>query len=257
MLHCNGMLLHERGFDFKQVSCASSQPHLLSFLIFFRMLLCADEIGRKPIANSNAGSGNRQNGRMSIFSSTLVGPSAVAGSSSSAAFRRSPALRSYSTTDTEISIDEHSDKEASYSTCTDIWCGSGAFSIYSLSVASIVLLKGYAFLVALVVLYVLGLSHVDLIHTGYVIIFIIFFVSPSMRRDYWRWLVIYTSMSICFLFIWHVAAYRINPSTVNTPPWVVGLIVGPASPPLWYTTFVSNGIILVFSMIQLPQYIDE
>jgi len=121
----------------------------------------------------------------------------------------------------------------------------------------LVLLRGYAFVIALTVLYVLGLSHVDLIHTGYVIIFIVFFVSSDLRRDYWRWLVVYTSLAIGFLFIWHVAAHQINPETENTPPWVVGLVVGPDSSPLWRTTFVSNGIILVFSMIQLPQYIDE
>lgn len=185
---------------------------------------------------------------MSVFSSSLIGQRS-GDRNRPGQVKPQRALRSYSTTETESSAGSSIHGNYRYNTCWDISCGPGPYSLYSLVAAALVLLRGYAFVVALTVLYVLGLSHVDLIHTGYVIIFIVFFVSSSLRRDYWRWLVVYTSLAITFLFIWHVAAHHINPATANTPPWVVGLVVGPNSSPLWRTTFVSNGIILVFSMI--------
>lgn len=64
----------------------------------------------------------------------------------------------------------------------------------------------YSFVVVLVVLYILALSSVDLIQAGFVLFFIVFLVSPNLRRKCWPALVFYTMASTLTLFCWRVVA---------------------------------------------------
>lgn len=110
-----------------------------------------------------------------------------------------------------------------------------------------------SWLAALVVLYVLGLSHVDLVHTVYLLFMMLALVSPTYRRKSWRALVLYASATVLCLMLWHsLAAHVLDKPAL--PRWVVD--VQPSSLPisLWESNFVSHCLVLSFSAIQLYMY---
>ncbi len=66
------------------------------------------------------------------------------------------------------------------------------------------LVQEYAFLVSLLVLYVGGLSKIDLIHSIYMLFFVVFVVFPNVRRTRWRLLVGYSGMVVAAIFVYKV-----------------------------------------------------
>ena len=124
------------------------------------------------------------------------------------------------------------------------------------------LLMGFVFLVVLSVLYVLGLTHVDLIHAAYMLLFVIMFTSPTARQRYWPLLVCYCSLVVATLFSWFVLAPVVAAgsaaagATDSGWPALVGFRVTRASS-LWRTSMVGDTVILLFAAIQVPQYRRE
>lgn len=118
---------------------------------------------------------------------------------------------------------------------------------------------------ALVALYVLSLFHVDLLAAGYLLFFVVFFVNPRVRQQYWRFLVIYSVLSIATLVIWWVMALEDAAAATAIPAWVLGLSPPPQSPPplaslapsLWSSVAVpTNLVIFLLSAAQLPVYLE-
>jgi hypothetical protein len=119
---------------------------------------------------------------------------------------------------------------------------------------------------ALLALYVLGLSHVDCIGAGYMLFFVAFFVNNNLRQRLWRALVVYSALAEATLLLWWILALENHSIASSVPLWVLGLLPPAQSPPpsmsdvpsLWATVSVpSNTIIFVLSALQLPEYLEK
>lgn len=118
--------------------------------------------------------------------------------------------------------------------------------------------SGYASWATLILLYVLGLSHVDLLHAGYVLAFASFTASAKARRKYWRWLVAYAAFVVTVVYVWRMVAVYAPSSWIDAvPPWVLSADVADPSKSLWVTSFTGNVAILVFAVLQTPLYDAE
>ena len=114
-----------------------------------------------------------------------------------------------------------------------------------------------SYVVVLVVLYVLTLGQVDIIHAGYLVMFIVAVVSPLYRRRYWRVLVGYTAFAVAVSLCWHLLAYQVDSATAKVPSWVIVLPAAESrngARPLWSSALLSHTAILALSGIQLAQY---
>ena len=67
-----------------------------------------------------------------------------------------------------------------------------------------VLVMDNARIIVLVLLYVCGMTAVNIMHTGYILFAVFFFLYPSLMIQYWRALVLYTSVATCALFAYQL-----------------------------------------------------
>ena len=114
-----------------------------------------------------------------------------------------------------------------------------------------------SYVVVLVVLYVLTLGQVDIIHAGYLVMFIVAVVSPLYRERYWRVLVCYTALAVTLSLCWHLLAYQVDSATAEVPSWVIVLPAAASKNgalPLWDSALLSHVAILALSGVQLAQY---
>lgn len=136
------------------------------------------------------------------------------------------------------------------------WCSRNNISWFMEHTETIV--SGLSVWVVLIVLYVLSLSHVDLVHTGYALFFVVFLVFDHLRRDYWRLLLWWTCACIALLFSFDFVTWALGRLTYsNIPDWVVGPGITTPSVDLWSTSYTNNLVILCFTVLQAPHYDPE
>ncbi|KAA0159725.1 hypothetical protein FNF28_05732 [Cafeteria roenbergensis] len=117
-------------------------------------------------------------------------------------------------------------------------------------------LRSQSHWLALVAMYVLGLSHVDVVAAGYLVFFVLFFVSKRARSCGWRLLVAYSGVSVCVVVGWWVMALHDRATALAIPGWAFGLSPPPHSPPmsgssapsLWFSVTVPTNV-LIFLLV--------
>ncbi|RYG56826.1 hypothetical protein EON66_01925 [archaeon] len=109
-------------------------------------------------------------------------------------------------------------------------------------------------LVTLALLYGLSLSHVDVVHAGYVVFFVWFATQAKHRRDYWPLLVAYCVLAICIMFMWDVTTWALPDTRANIPPWIVGPNIPNPTVDLWHSTFATNMLVFGVAVLQAPLY---
>lgn len=126
-------------------------------------------------------------------------------------------------------------------------------------------LVGMAYLVVMLVLYLVALNHADLLHGTYLAFFVVFISSPRLRSKYWSFLVVYCELVVVAQFVFHVIVVVVDPSVVNAG-WarIVGIRLVDVNeahqasiPSLFQSAFIYNVLILVFAILQWPQYMRE
>ena len=121
--------------------------------------------------------------------------------------------------------------------------------------------EGYAFVLSLGCLYVFCLLWVDFIHSLYMIFCLAFVVSPRLRQ-YWRILVVYSSIVLVAMYVWNIArskAMRDNhwaleigiESNVTTADVPGQLLFGGSR------SFLGSVIIFLIVCMQMPLFIQS
>ena len=118
----------------------------------------------------------------------------------------------------------------------------------------------YTYVLVLIVIYLCGLTSVNVLNAIYLLFFVVFIINSKWRKRYWRALVVYASCVVFFKYIW-----KCFPTLL--PAQIVGLTDGPKKLEM-FGLFFSSGthvqenqidfffsfIILMFSSWQLTMY---
>ncbi len=123
----------------------------------------------------------------------------------------------------------------------------------ALSMSLTVLAYDFAWVWALVVLYVMGLSRVDGLHAVFMFFFLCFFVSPRLRERHWNKLVWYTEVNLVVLFLIFVLDTTV-PWDATGWPTTVGLVLNGDVSELRSSSYLSDIAIYVFSGMQFVHY---
>lgn len=116
-----------------------------------------------------------------------------------------------------------------------------------------VLAYDFAWVWALIVLYVMGLSRVDGLHAGFMLFLLCFFVSPRLRERHWNKLVWYTELNLVLLFVLFVLGTTI-PWDASGWPTTVGFVLDTGGGELRSSSYLSDVAIYVFSGLQYVHY---
>ena len=114
---------------------------------------------------------------------------------------RSPSLIATDENDDSVEAGESSVQPRDCrSVCQTVWRGVAAAGKLCLGLVKFCCLRLDK--ISLFILYVAGLAKVDLIHSGYVVFCLLFFIFPKLSRLAWAVLLIYIELALLALYLW-------------------------------------------------------
>jgi len=107
-----------------------------------------------------------------------------------------------------------------------------------------------SYLLCLSGVYVAGLHQVNILNSVYLLILILFLISPRIARQFWIFLVLYCEVVIMVVYTWSATPWTLNIHAPNILP-VIGLRSYPTTTLLFTEGLVWHLVILLFAVLQL------